>query len=83
MISAIYSGELADAPSQAEPTFRFQVITECPGVPNELLLPVDTWADKDAFLATSKKLAQLFVDNFRVFEAGVSPNVLQAGPIVE
>jgi phosphoenolpyruvate carboxykinase (ATP) len=83
MISAIYSGELADAPSQAEPTFRFQVITECPGVPNELLLPVDTWADKDAFLATSRKLAQLFVDNFRVFEAGVSPDVLQAGPIVE
>ena len=83
MLEAIYSGELSTAPSVVDPRFRFEVITECPGVPSEILQPINTWADKDAFHDTANKLAELFIENFREYADGVSPQVLKAGPVVD
>jgi phosphoenolpyruvate carboxykinase (ATP) len=83
MLDAIYSGELSTAPSVVDPRFRFEVITECPGVPSEILQPINTWADKDAFHDTANKLAELFIENFREYADGVSPQVLKAGPVVD
>ena len=40
-----------------DPVFGFDVVTECPGVPGEILLPRETWADKAAYDATARKLA--------------------------
>jgi phosphoenolpyruvate carboxykinase (ATP) len=80
IVDAINSGELANAPTATDPVFGFEVPTEAPGVPGEILIPKNTWADKAAFDATANKLAKLFVENFAQFAEGVSREVLDAAP---
>jgi phosphoenolpyruvate carboxykinase (ATP) len=82
IIDAIHSGELADAPTSPDPVFGLAVVTRCPGVPEEILIPRNTWADHGAFDKTAAKLAKLFVDNFKSYEAGVDEGVRKAGPKV-
>ena len=80
IIDAIHAGKLASAPTQPDPIFGIQVVTEVPHVPAEMLIPEQTWADKEAFGATARKLAGLFVANFKKFESGATPEVKAAGP---
>jgi phosphoenolpyruvate carboxykinase (ATP) len=79
IVNAIHSGALANAKTRKDPVFGFEVITECPGVPSEILDPRNTWADKAAYDAAAKKLASLFHENFKTYENGVSPEVRAAG----
>src|SRR5690606_18086374 len=60
IIDAIHSGELADAPTEADPVFGFEVVTACPNVPDEILVPKQTWKDADGYDQTAAKLASLF-----------------------
>jgi len=52
-----------------------------PKRPAEILIPRNVWADKTAFDATAKKLADLFTKNFAAYEGGVSAEVKAAGPV--
>jgi phosphoenolpyruvate carboxykinase (ATP) len=54
----------------------------CPGVPAEVLDPRSTWSDKAAYDAQAAKLARMFVENFKAFEADADPAVKAAGPAV-
>ena len=80
IIDAIHDGNLAQAPTQTDPVFGFEVPTRCPGVPDELLLPRQTWSDAAAYDAKAAELAGLFKENFTAFADGASPEVCQAGP---
>ena len=80
LIDAIPSGELAKAPTQVDPTFGFEVISKCPGVPEEILLPRKTWPNPADYDKTAKKLAGLFRENFKAYEAGCNAAVVAAGP---
>ena len=82
IIDAIHSGALANAPTTTDPVFGFGVVTKVPGVPDEMLVPRTTWADKDAFDRTAAKLASLFTKNFEKYEQGCEPAVRAAGPRV-
>src|SRR5690606_35146430 len=82
IVDAIHSDALADAPVERDPVFGVDTVTACPGVPPEVLRPRMTWADPNAYDETAHKLAALFRENFKSFEAGVSPEVNQAGPAV-
>jgi len=81
IVDAIHSGALASIKTEKDPIFGLEVLTECPGVPSEILNPRNTWADKAAYDASAKKLAGLFRENFKTYESGVSPEVRAAGPI--
>ncbi len=80
IVSAIYDGTLANASTQTDPVFGIDVVTECPGVPPELLIPKNTWSDESAFDATASKLAGLFKENFQQYAEGVSDQVAASGP---
>jgi phosphoenolpyruvate carboxykinase (ATP) len=81
IMNAIHEGKLRDAPTSRDPHFGFDVVTACPGVPPEVLDPRATWANKSAYDSTAKRLAGLFVQNFKQFEAGVSSEVRAAAPV--
>ncbi len=80
IIDAIHNGDLASAPTQVDPVFGLHVVTACPGVPQEILLPRKTWPDGADYDRTAKKLAGLFRKNFEKYQAGCSEAVCQAGP---
>lgn len=80
IIDGIHSGALADAPTSPDPIFGFGTVTACPGVPNEVLQPRETWSDKSAFESTARKLAGLFRENFQKYEANVRQDVRDASP---
>ena len=45
-----------------------------------MLQPKATWSDGAAYDATADKLATMFNENFKRYEAGVSPEVNAAAP---
>jgi phosphoenolpyruvate carboxykinase (ATP) len=80
ILDAIHSGALAKAERQRDATFGFDVITECPNVPPQILIPRNAWADKAGYDASAKKLAGLFKENFKAYEIAAHPEVKAAGP---
>jgi len=80
IIDGIHSGALVDAPSFTDELFGFEVPTRCPGVPDDVLQPRNTWDDKEAYDSTARKLAGLFTGNFRQYESGASEAIIGAGP---
>ena len=80
MIGAALSGQLDSVEYRRHPIFNLDMPTSCPGVPSEVLDPRSTWADKAAYDAQAKKLAAMFVENFKTFANDVDPTVVDAGP---
>jgi len=80
IIDAIHSGDLEQAEFSADPIFGIGVPTSCPGVPSEVLNPVNTWADKNAYQKAAEHLAELFQNNFKKFSDQATDEVTAAGP---
>ncbi|AHE54187.1 phosphoenolpyruvate carboxykinase [Sphingomonas sanxanigenens] len=80
LLNAALDGSLNDAEFRTDPNFGFKVPVKVPGVDAAILDPRDTWADKDAYDATARKLVGQFIDNFAQFEKHVDAAVLQAAP---
>src|SRR3954447_1440591 len=80
IIDAIHSRALAEAKVEGDPVFGFNIVTEIPGVPAEILRPRQSWSDPAAYDATAKKLATLFNKNFETYAAGASAEVRAAAP---
>ncbi len=80
IIDAIHNGSIATAKREKDPVFGFDIMTDVPGVPGEILRPRNSWADKAAYDATAKKLAGLFNRNFELYASGVTAEVLAAAP---
>ncbi len=79
-VRAALSGALDDVRSEPDPIFSIAVPRCCPGVPDEVLQPRQTWADKDAYDAQARNLAGLFVQNFKEYAEEADPQVREAGP---
>jgi len=82
MITAAMNGELTNAEYVAHPVFGVLMPTAVPNVPSEILIPRNTWADKEAYDKKANELAQLFVKNFDKYSAQANDEIRSAAPTV-
>ncbi|MGF1508265.1 MAG: phosphoenolpyruvate carboxykinase (ATP) [Myxococcota bacterium] len=80
IIDAIHSGQLAKAKTVEDPVFGVAIPTTCDRVPDEVLIPKNTWKDPKQYDKTAKKLASLFHENFKQYADQASSEILKAGP---
>jgi phosphoenolpyruvate carboxykinase (ATP) len=80
MITAALTGQLATVGYERHSVFNLEMPTSCPGVPATVLNPRNTWPDPARYDEQAKKLARMFVENFKKFEGDVPASVKQAGP---
>lgn len=80
MIDAIHEGSFDGMATEKDQEFGFEIPVECPGVPSEILMPKNTWEDKDGYDQTKQKLVGLFKKNFEQFESKVNAEIVAAGP---
>jgi len=66
-INSVLDGSIASAPMRTDERFGFEVPTQLPGVPSEVLNPADAWEDKQAYAQTANKLVGMFQSNFKDF----------------
>jgi phosphoenolpyruvate carboxykinase (ATP) len=64
IIKAVLNGELDKAATMEDKTFHINIPLSCPGVPDVLLQPRNTWKDPEAFEARAGKLAGEFSAHF-------------------
>jgi len=64
MVNAALNGELDVVQYTEDPIFHLQVPASCPGVPSEILNPINTWGYHEAYHAAAEKLAKQFSDHF-------------------
>jgi phosphoenolpyruvate carboxykinase (ATP) len=79
MVRAAISGVLDNVETVTDPVFGLHSPTSCPDVPSDLLIPRDTWADKEAYDRQARDLAERFKKNFTQFTLP-SEEVRNAGP---
>ncbi len=80
MLTAALEGKLDNVEFIKDPFFNLMVPQTCPEVPVDVLNPKNTWTDKNAYDEQAKKLANMFVENFKEYSEGTSDAIKQAGP---
>lgn len=80
MITAAMNGELNDVAYEAHPVFGFHMPTTCPNVPEEILIPANTWNDKEDYMKKAYELAAMFVKNFEKYASQANEEILAAAP---
>lgn len=82
MITAAMNGALDNVAYEAHPVFGFEMPTSCPEVPSELLIPANTWSNKEDYSKKASELAAMFVKNFEKYAAQANEEILAAAPKV-
>uniref|UniRef100_A0A803NSK4 phosphoenolpyruvate carboxykinase (ATP) n=1 Tax=Cannabis sativa TaxID=3483 RepID=A0A803NSK4_CANSA len=87
IIDAIHSGALLEANYTKTDVFGLEIPTEIEGVPSEILDPINTWSDKQAYKDSLLHLGGLFKNNFEVFlnykvgkDSNLTEEIVAAGP---
>ena len=80
-IDAIFDGSLDREQFETMPIFNLQIPKKINGVSSSILNPRNSWANKEEYDATAKKLAQMFVDNFKLFvNTSLGKSIEATGP---
>ena len=79
-VDAILDGALGNVETAIDPHFGFEVPLSCPGVPDRIMLPRQSWSHPEEYDRQAAQLAALFKKNFEPFEVGASEEILAAGP---
>lgn len=79
MVTAALTGVLDTVKYRHDEVFNLDVPETCTEVPPEVLNPRNTWAEKEGYDSSAKKLAQMFVENFKKF-GNTAKEIRDAGP---
>ncbi len=80
MITAALSGVLDNVGYRKHSIFGAEMPTTCPGVPNEILSPKETWQNDKAFYQKANELAEKFRVNFDKFREFANDEILGGEP---
>ena len=83
MISAILENKLDEVDFETHPIFGLFMPKYCPGVPTEILDPMNTWLQKGAYVSKAIQLAHAFHLNFDKFASEASEEILNGGPLID
>ncbi len=75
LLRGALDGTLLNAKFRRDPFFGLSFPEHVPGIPDDVLDPRQTWADKAAYDETAKALVARFEENFASFEGGVGDDV--------
>ncbi|HOY37901.1 MAG: phosphoenolpyruvate carboxykinase (ATP) [Bacteroidales bacterium] len=64
MVNAALNGDLEKVDYIYDKLFHLSIPVSCPGVPSEILNPINTWKDPEDFRKTANELAQKFSKTF-------------------
>ncbi|HLX62522.1 MAG TPA: phosphoenolpyruvate carboxykinase (ATP), partial [Planctomycetota bacterium] len=81
-LRAALSGALDHIETIREPIFGLKIPRICPGVPDQVLIPRNTWADAAAYDRKAHELAGRFAANFKEIGQGAAKEIEDAGPKV-
>ena len=81
LLDGALDGSLDKADFRTDKLFGFEVPKSCPGVPEDVLSPENTWGDKDEYWKRYDGLAARFIENFKLYADGCPPEVAAAGPV--
>lgn len=80
MVTAALNGELEKAEYVHDDRFNLEIPLGVSGVPSDILIPRNTWEDKDAYDRQADELAEMFVENFDRKYPDMPEAVREAGP---
>lgn len=69
MINAAMKGQLDTVDYQEHPVFKLQMPVHCPGVPDQILNPRQTWQDADMYDRNAQQLMHWFESNLSKISA--------------
>ena len=79
-MSAAINGELEKAEYVHDDRFNLEIPTAVEGVPPEIMIPKNTWEDKEAYDRQADELAQMFISNFSKKYPDMPDEISAAGP---
>jgi phosphoenolpyruvate carboxykinase (ATP) len=80
LLNAALEGKLEKVKYRKDKLFGFDVPLTCPDVPDDVLDPAESWGSKDEYWKKYDALAARYIENFKLFADGCSPEVVAAGP---
>ena len=80
LLNAALEGNLDKVKYRKDKLFGYEVPMTCPDVPEDVLYPENSWGNKDEYWKKYDALAARFQENFKLFEKGCPPEVINAGP---
>ena len=82
LLNAALNGQLDDVAYYQDPVFGIEVPKTCPNVPDDVLVPAESWPSEEEYMNKYRQLAARFIDNFKKFAPECPPEVQEAGPTV-
>ncbi|EOZ98491.1 Phosphoenolpyruvate carboxykinase [Indibacter alkaliphilus LW1] len=80
MITAALNGELDNVSYRKHSVFGVAIPESCPNVPDEVLSPRATWADKEAYDKKARELGAEFIKNFEKYRDFATEDILAGAP---
>ncbi|CEI88913.1 Putative Phosphoenolpyruvate carboxykinase AcuF [Rhizopus microsporus] len=83
ILDAIHNGTLAQGEFETYEVFNLAIPKQVEGVPNDLLHPRKAWqSSADEFDKSLRQVAEMFIDNFKIFKDEASVETCNAGPVL-
>ena len=83
MIAAAINGDLNNKAYTPHPIFNIGIPASCPGVPVEILDPVNLWDSAEVYETQAYELAELFAAHFSNYASASSDAIKRAAPALK